>query len=134
MNDFDKLYAELHKTPEYAAEYLSLSIAGLIRLRMQQQGITQETLADKLGVSQANIAKKLRHGQNLTLKSIAEIATALDAEWFGLELVSHEEARLRELRERWSREAEWNMAPFEVNVKGLTDEKSPDQSSTAKCA
>ena len=104
MNHFDKTYAELHKSPDYAAEYLSLAIAGMLRSYMQRQNITQEMLAERLGVSQPNIAKKLRGGQNLTLKSIAEIATAVGAEWVGMDLVSHEEARQRERKAAWSRE------------------------------
>ena len=98
MNYFDQLYAELHKSPEYAAEYLPRAVTGIIRRHMKQTGVTQEELAWRLGVTQANIAKKLRGGQNLTLRSLAEIAAALGAEWVGMELVPHAETRKSEHR------------------------------------
>ncbi len=98
MNYFDELYAELNASPEYVEEHLASTFAGLIRRYMHRHGITQKGLAGSLGVSQADVAKKICGEQNLTLSSLANIAVALGAEWVGIDLISHEEARQREQR------------------------------------
>lgn len=134
MNNFDELYRELSRSPDYVAEHLALTITGIIRCHMRRQGITQEALAQKLGVTQANIAKKLRGSQNLTIRSIAEISVALDAEWVGAELVPSGEARAREQRAAWARTAGSCVAPFRVSVKGLSDEEVTEDHCLASCA
>jgi len=134
MNYFDKLYAELHQSPDYAAEILTLAVTGIIRRHMQQHGFTQEALAEKLGVTQANIAKKLRGSQNLTLKSVAEIATALGVEWVGMDLVAHEEARQRERKAALAREIDWNVMPFTMKAKVLKDGQDTAETDLTNCA
>lgn len=47
---------------------------------MRRQGIRKSDLADKLGVSKAYITQALDGGRNLTLRSLADFAWALDCE------------------------------------------------------
>ena len=44
------------------------------------QGLTQQALADKLAVNRATVNKRLLGHDNLTLRSIADLAWAMDAD------------------------------------------------------
>ena len=66
---------------EYVAEKLMLRYFRAIRRRMREKGITQSELAERLGVSQAYISKVLKYNQNLTIRTLATLAEALDADW-----------------------------------------------------
>ncbi len=66
---------------EYAAERLMLRYYRAIRRRMREKEITQTELAERLGVSQAYVSKVLKYNQNLTIRSLAELAEVMDAEW-----------------------------------------------------
>lgn len=66
---------------EYAAEKLMLRYFRAIRRRMREEGISQTELAARLGVSQAYVSKLLKYNQNLTIRSLAELAEVLDVEW-----------------------------------------------------
>lgn len=74
--------------PDYLAEKLRLRVTRQIRLRMEDMEISQAELAKRLDVSQADISKKLSDENNLTLRSLALIADALEAEWESPRLVS----------------------------------------------
>jgi len=66
---------------EYVAEKLMLRYFRAIRRCIREKGISQSQLAERLGVSQAYISKLLKYNQNLTIRSLAELAEALDMEW-----------------------------------------------------
>lgn len=57
----------------------SLEIADFIYWIMEQKGMKQKDLADKMGKSEAEISKFLAGMHNYTLRSIAKIESALGA-------------------------------------------------------
>ncbi len=77
----EALQEELQQDPDFLTEMLVLRVNGAIRRRMRELGITQSDLAARLGVSQPYVSKLLNYNANLTLRSLARIAWALDAEW-----------------------------------------------------
>ena len=77
---FESFLEEHGNDPEYLTEKLVLRINREIRRRMHELGVTQTELADRLGVSQAHVSRLLNN-RNLTLRSLAVLADALDAEW-----------------------------------------------------
>lgn len=89
----EALEAELQSDLESLTEMLVLRVNGAIRRRMCETDITQTDLAAKMGVSQPYISKLLNYNANLTLRSLARIAWALEAEWVEPELVPRAESR-----------------------------------------
>lgn len=60
------------------AESLAVSIQLAVQNAMVRGGVSQKTLADRLGVSTARVSQYLSaHGRNLTLKTLGKIAHAL---------------------------------------------------------
>lgn len=65
-------------SPEIISEVqLSADIIARIDFLLKQKGMTQKDLARKMGRSEAVISRWTSGFPNLTLKSIAEISTAL---------------------------------------------------------
>ena len=63
-------------------EELSLLVTQLmneINWHMRERGLTRADLASRMGVSPGRISQVLSGGENLTLRTLASIATALDA-------------------------------------------------------
>jgi transcriptional regulator with XRE-family HTH domain len=63
-------------------EELSLLVTQLmneINWHMRDRGITRADLASRMGVSPGRISQVLSGGENLTLRTLASLATALDA-------------------------------------------------------
>jgi transcriptional regulator with XRE-family HTH domain len=63
-------------------EELSLLVTQLmneINWHMRERGLTRADLASRMGVSPGRISQVLSGGENLTLRTIASLATALDA-------------------------------------------------------
>ena len=63
-------------------EELSLLVTQLmneINWHMRERGLTRADLASRMGVSPGRISQVLSGGDNLTLRTLASIATALDA-------------------------------------------------------
>lgn len=56
---------------------LAFAVIEEIHAMMERKNISQKKLAEKLGVTTANISKQLSGDNNLTLKSIARICVAL---------------------------------------------------------
>lgn len=61
----------------------SMQIAIKVRSRMKELGLTQTTLAAKIGCSQQYVSLLLKGKENLTLETIAKIESALDLQFFG---------------------------------------------------
>jgi transcriptional regulator with XRE-family HTH domain len=57
-----------------------------ISWNLHQQHLTRADLASRMGVSPGRVSQVLSGGENLTLRTLASLATALDAQ-FELELV-----------------------------------------------
>jgi transcriptional regulator with XRE-family HTH domain len=63
-------------------EELSLLVTQLmneINWHMRERGLTRADLASRMGVSPGRISQVLSGGENLTLRTLAGLATALDA-------------------------------------------------------
>jgi transcriptional regulator with XRE-family HTH domain len=58
-----------------------------INWHMRERGLTRADLAARMGVSPGRVSQILGGGENLTLRTLATLATALDAR-FGIELAS----------------------------------------------
>ena len=58
-----------------------------INWHMRERGLTRADLAARMGVSPGRVSQILGGGENLTLRTLAALATALDAR-FGLELAA----------------------------------------------
>jgi transcriptional regulator with XRE-family HTH domain len=75
-------------TAAQAEEELSLLITQLmneITWYMHERDLTRADLASRMGVSPGRVSQVLSGGENLTLRTLASLATALDAR-FELEL------------------------------------------------
>ena len=57
-----------------------------ISWHMRERGLTRADLAARMGVSPGRVSQILGGGENLTLRTLAALSTALDAR-FGIELV-----------------------------------------------
>lgn len=63
-------------------EELSLLVTQLmneINWHMRERGLTRADLASRMGVSPGRVSQVLSGGENLTLRTLASLATALDA-------------------------------------------------------
>lgn len=71
----------INEMPEDAKIFVdkSLEIAHYIFQLMEQKGMKQKDLADKLGKSEAEVSKWLAGMHNYTLRSIAKLEVALEA-------------------------------------------------------
>ncbi|XZG69261.1 helix-turn-helix domain-containing protein [Chitinibacteraceae bacterium HSL-7] len=63
---------------QYWADDAKIEFAVAIEHRLNKLDISRSELADRLGTSKAYITKMLRGDANLTIESMARIATALD--------------------------------------------------------
>ena len=78
--EFQRLLEELKDDPEFKLEGLMLEINEDICRFMEKRGITRAELAEKLGTSRAYITKMLNGNPNLTLRSLVNIAHALECD------------------------------------------------------
>jgi len=63
---------------ENNATSLAVAFAKKLRKEMEQQGVTQEELAARMGTTQGYVPYLLNGKSNLSLKTIAKVLTALD--------------------------------------------------------
>jgi len=68
---------ELSARRIYERELLYGEAIESILALMQERGISQRELADRLNVSEARVSRMLRGGENLTLKTVADLGWAL---------------------------------------------------------
>ena len=69
--------------------HLSQMIALLSRARMEELGITQQALAERIGCSQQNVSTILSGKANLTLDTIAHLEEALQFDLISQDLRTH---------------------------------------------
>jgi len=62
-----------------------------ITVHLREQGLTRAELASRIGVSPGRISQVLSGGENLTLRTLAALSTALDAQ-FDVQLSSRKPA------------------------------------------
>lgn len=72
---------EFDKTAEVAAQQLIFDVQYVIEAVLRDQGLTRRALADRLGRSEATISRELDEDSNLTLRTIAKLAVALEDEF-----------------------------------------------------
>lgn len=75
---FDNYLEDDRDALEYEAESLVFFVAESLREIMEEQGITGTELAERLSVSKSAVSQALAGGRNLTLRTLAKIAHALD--------------------------------------------------------
>ncbi len=69
---------ELGADPEFVAEGLSVRFVEEALRILRERGLSQSWLAEKMGVSRAHVSKIFKAPPNLTLRTLAKIAIALD--------------------------------------------------------
>jgi antitoxin component HigA of HigAB toxin-antitoxin module len=62
----------------YERDHLSNQILGGVESFMRTHGVTQQELATRMGVSEGRVSQILSGDQNLTLKTLAGLAAALN--------------------------------------------------------
>ena len=81
------VYAKLADDPDYlTAEFLTAFMDEVCR-RMDELGMTQSQLAERLGATQAYVAKVLNHHPNMKMRSFFKLLAALDLKLDGIRLV-----------------------------------------------
>lgn len=92
-NLLERFKAKYGDSDEYLIEKLALAFHAEIGKAMKRTGMTQSELAERLGVKQPYVSKLVNCSPNLTLRSLAVIAKALDSDWEHPRLVGkHREA------------------------------------------
>lgn len=71
-------YRGLANDTEYLAEDAKIGFAVCVNRRLGQLGMSKAALAQKLGTSPAYVTKVLRGDANLTIKTMVELAHAVD--------------------------------------------------------
>jgi len=71
-----------------------------IKSLRQGKGLTQETLAEKIGISSKYLSSIERGKENPTLDTLIQLANALKVELFEIFLYAHEASNSEELKER----------------------------------
>ena len=75
MADLEREYA---CDPDFVAAGLALDVAEQVARIISYRGMTRTELAKRMGVSKALVTRALNAPTNMTLRSIAQLAVALD--------------------------------------------------------
>jgi len=96
MSQERPLMADYHERfkddPDYVMEGLYLDLMEQVSVYMYDRDITQAELARRMAVSEARVSQLFADSSNLTLKTIAKMLIALDAE-SSIRLISREQAQ-----------------------------------------
>ena len=76
----DKYLEGYEHDPDFIAEGMAIGIVEDALRIMQEKGINRSALADMMGVKKAHVSRLLNAPPNLTLRSIARLAVALEVE------------------------------------------------------
>ena len=77
---FEKEVAKYRRDPDFILEQLTFDITNAICRAMDEKGLSRSDLARQLRVSPAYITKLLNSTSNLTLRTLVNLALALDLE------------------------------------------------------
>ena len=77
---FKKLLEKHKNDPEYKLEGIILRVSEKIAGIMEDRHMTRGRLAERLGCSPAYVTKLLKGSENLTLKKLFEVSSALEAD------------------------------------------------------
>ena len=90
VTGFKHVRDDFERDPDYVGAGIATEVAERVAWLMDKRNISRSALAERLGVNRAYISKILNAPPNLTVRSIAAIAIALDAKAC-IELVPAEE-------------------------------------------
>ncbi|TAJ17319.1 MAG: XRE family transcriptional regulator [Dehalococcoidia bacterium] len=76
----DHYSSKLAHDPNYVAERLAIRFADRVAQIMDEEGTSRSELAEAMGVSRAYVTKIMTAPPNLTLRSLAAVALALEAQ------------------------------------------------------
>lgn len=71
-------FVDLQTDPEYLAEQLLIDIAITIGNVMDEQGINQKELAERLSISKSAVSQLLRGDKNISMERLVRVAHALN--------------------------------------------------------
>ena len=80
MPEGDKWLNDYERDPEFLFEMASTAVGELIVEALERLRINRTELAKRVGVSRPRITQILAGEENLTLKTLVAVATALEAE------------------------------------------------------
>jgi transcriptional regulator with XRE-family HTH domain len=104
--------------PEFQAELLALQVTNQITVAMERQQLTQREMAERLGVTSAYLSRVLSGYTNMTVKTIAKFAIALQL---------HASIRFEELvRAAATRFDYKSSASQEISIETPDDTESPE--------
>ena len=78
----DKYFLEYENDPDFLAEGMALAIVEDALSIMESKGLSRSDLANRMGVSRAHISQLFNEHPNLTLRTIAQLAVALEVKPF----------------------------------------------------
>ena len=96
------LYDELkvlQSDPTFVAEDIILDITEQICEAMEQQGLQQKDLAERLGKSRSAVSQLLSGDQNVSIKRLVEVALALDMTFIPPQLIPFEPVEVERVDE-----------------------------------
>ena len=73
----ERLARDYERDPEFVAEKLSIRVIEDTLRLLEERGLSQSWLAERMGVSRAYVSRILNAPPNITLLTIARIAVAL---------------------------------------------------------
>ncbi|MCK9518033.1 MAG: helix-turn-helix domain-containing protein [Dehalococcoidia bacterium] len=79
IQDWTAYFQELQHDPDYQYELLMIAVGEVIVDRMEALGVSRSELAERLGVKPPRVTQILAGSGNLTLRTLAHVAHALDA-------------------------------------------------------
>jgi transcriptional regulator with XRE-family HTH domain len=77
---FKEVYDEAKDSFEFKLAGLKLDVTEKILKAMERKNVNRKQLSDLLGVSKASVSRLLNNGSNATLKTLLQIAEALDCD------------------------------------------------------
>lgn len=77
LREFEAYKRDLDLDPFFVAEYLKVQFTGDLHQAMEDAGISQSELANRLGESRQYVSKVLKEQANFTIESMAKLACAL---------------------------------------------------------
>jgi len=77
---FKEVRDEARDSFEFKLAALKIEVTERILEAMERRDMNRKQLADSLGVSKASVSRLLNNGSNVTLKTLLQIAEALDCD------------------------------------------------------
>ncbi|AAC07091.1 helix-turn-helix domain-containing protein [Aquifex aeolicus] len=94
------LKKNLQGNADYIYEKLKFDISEELAKLMKQKGITKKELAHRMGVSPAYVTK-IFSAENISLKVIAKVLSALEADNYTLKLIPEDKSLLIDELDKW---------------------------------